>query len=184
MAPRKALRGKRIKLWALKMFAVTLILSAGFSVAAEFIIANLPIYAAVIILVVLICIGILADIIAIAVTAADDAPFFSMASKKIRGAQQGILLLQHAEEVSNFCGDVIGDVSSIVSGAAGAAIVAKTIIDSDSPEKIWVSIAVSAILAALMVSGKALGKAFAIKKSKETVLFLGRMLQIMGFKGS
>jgi hypothetical protein len=89
-----------------------------------------------------------------------------MASRKIRRARSAIKLLRNADIVSNICGDVVGDVCGIVSGATGAAIAVKTAMNTDS--FIW-GIIISSIIAAFTISGKALGKAFALRKNKEIV---------------
>jgi CBS domain containing-hemolysin-like protein len=112
-------------------------------------------------------IGIVFDIIAIAVTSCDTAPFISMASKKIKKAKSAIKLLQNADIVSNICGDVVGDICGIVSGAAGAAISVKLAIDEQG-SFIW-AIVISSIIAAITVAGKAMGKTVAIKRNKEIV---------------
>ncbi len=171
-----------VKMWALKISAITLLLAAGFSVASEFIIANLPLYAALIILLILIGIGVFFDIIGSAVYSAETAPFFAMASKKVRGAQQGIKLLQNSEQVSSFCSDVVGDICGIISGAAGAAIAVKILLGAHSAWDVWVSIGVSALVAAVTVGGKASGKVLAKRKNKEIVLMLGKVLSIFGSK--
>jgi CBS domain containing-hemolysin-like protein len=171
-----------VRLWALKISAITLLLAAGFSVASEFIIANLPLFAALIILFILISIGVFFDIIGSAVYSAEAAPFYAMASKKIKGAQQGIKLLQNSEQVSSFCSDVVGDVCGIVSGAAGAAIAVKIIVDAHSPYDVWVSIGLSALVAAVTVGAKAFGKVLAKRENKEIVLLIGRILNVFGIK--
>lgn len=171
-----------IKIWALKISAITLILAAGFSVASEFIIANLPLYAALIILMILISIGVFFDIIGSAVYSAEPAPFYAMASKKVRGAQQGIKLVQNSEQVSSFCSDVVGDICGIISGAAGAAIAVKIIVGAHSSWDVWVSIGLSALVAAVTVCGKAFGKVLAKRKNKEIVLLIGKILSVFGSK--
>src|SRR5690554_1632429 len=70
-------------------------------------------------LIVIIIIGVVFDIIGIAVTAASEVPFLSMASKKKRGAINAVRLIRKADQVSSFCNDVVGDICSIISGSAG-----------------------------------------------------------------
>ena len=113
---------KVVKYWALKIFFITLFVSAGVSVVAEVFIENLPILSAAAILFLLIFIGILFDIIGVAFATCSETPFISMASKKIKKANRAIKLLKNSEMVSNICNDVVGDICGIVSGAAGAAI--------------------------------------------------------------
>ncbi|WDC83794.1 hypothetical protein PL321_14940 [Caloramator sp. mosi_1] len=79
------------------------------------------------VLISIIFVGIIFDIIGVAVTAAEEAPFHSLASRKVKGAKTAVKLIRNADKVSNFCNDVIGDICGVVSGAAGAIIISKLI---------------------------------------------------------
>ena len=72
---------------------------------------------ALLILALFIGLGILFDIIGVAVTAADPRPFHSMAAHKEKGAKEALKLLRNADRVSSVCNDVVGDICGIVSGA-------------------------------------------------------------------
>ena len=68
---------------------------------------------------VLVCfigLGIVFDIIGVAVTAADERPFHSMAAHKTPGAREALGLIRRANKVSSFCNDVVGDICGIISG--------------------------------------------------------------------
>ncbi|MGI5849122.1 MAG: hypothetical protein ACOX8Q_03495 [Christensenellales bacterium] len=167
---------KKIQFWALKIFLISLILTAGISVVTESLMGNMPIIAAAFIILLIMLIGVIFDIIGIAFASCDSAPFISMASKKIKRAKSAIKLLQNADIVTNICGDVIGDICGIVSGAAGAVIALKfALIYPGSPEMVW-AIVISSLIAALTVSGKAAGKTIAIRKNKEIVSFVSYVL--------
>ena len=59
------------------------------------------------ILLVIIFVGIIFDVVGMAVACADETPFHAMASRKIPGAQEAISLLRNAERVSSICNDVV-----------------------------------------------------------------------------
>ena len=166
-----------IKYWALKIFLITLVFTAGLSVATESLMDNLPTIAAAFIIVLIILIGVVFDIIGIAFATCDPAPFISMASKKIKKAKSAIKLLRNADIVSNICGDVVGDMCGIVSGAAGAAVAVGVAMKGDVSEIVWV-IVMSSIIAAMTVAGKAAGKTLAIKKNKEIVSIVSSVVMI------
>ena len=167
---------KGIRYWALKIFIITLILTAGITVVTESLMDRMSIIAAAFIILVIVLIGVVFDIIGIAFAACTPQPFISMASKKIKRAKSAIRLLRNADVVSNICGDVVGDICGIVSGAAGVAIALKiAVTNPDSPEMVW-TIIMSSIIAALTVAGKAAGKSIAIKKNKEIVSFVAYAL--------
>ena len=86
---------------------------------------NAGLLLALLILALFIGLGILFDIIGVAVTAADPRPFHSMAAHKEKGAKEALKLLRNADRVSSVCNDVVGDICGIVSGATGAVIVAR-----------------------------------------------------------
>jgi hypothetical protein len=169
---------RKFKLWALKVFIISLILTAGISVVTELLMDNLSITAAAFIILFIVFIGVSFDIIGIAFATCDPKPFVSMASRKIKRAKSAIKLLQNADVVSNVCGDVIGDICGIVSGAAGAAIAIKIVAQAQNTPDIVVTIAVSSAIAALTVAGKAAGKTLAINKNKQIVSFVSYVLML------
>ncbi len=136
---------------------------------------------AVFLLLFFILIGILFDIIGIAVAKAHAAPFHSMSSKKVRGAKGALLLIRNAEKVSNFCNDVIGDIAGIISGGAALTIASK-LSSRFSADMFYFVVLLSGIVAAITITGKALGKTLALNKSFEIVHMCGVLLHLLGFE--
>ncbi len=167
---------RKLKFWALKVFIISLVLTAGISVVTELLLDNLSIVAAACIILFIVLVGVLFDIIGIAFATCEAKPFVSMASRKIKRAKSAIKLLQNADVVSNICGDVVGDICGIVSGAAGAAIAIKIVAQAQNTPDIIITIAVSSAIAALTVAGKAAGKTLAINKNKQIVSFVSYVL--------
>jgi len=132
---------------------------------------------ALLILLVFIALGIVFDIIGVAVTAADPKPFHSMAAHRVKGARQALMLLRNADRVSSICNDVVGDICGIVSGVTGAVIVLRLQSAFDL-NAIFVSVGVTALVSGLTIGGKALGKPFAMKRSTRVVYLAGRVLYI------
>ncbi|BCV21772.1 hypothetical protein [Moorella sp. Hama-1] len=119
--------------------------------------------------------GIIFDIIGVATAAAVEAPLHARAAKKIPGARQGLSLLRNADRVASFCNDVIGDASGTLSGAVGAVIILR-LVGQHGAEDILISTLMTAVVAAVTVGGKALGKSFALRQANEIVFFVGRVL--------
>ena len=88
-------------------------------------VSNLNLVSSIIILIAVIGIGILFDIIGVAVTVAKEEEFHAKASKKIEGAKSSIKLIRNSAKVANICCDVIGDICGVLSGAISAMISAK-----------------------------------------------------------
>lgn len=160
--------------WILMITLWTFILAIIFSLFAENLVKNLNILFAFITLIVIIIIGIIFDIIGIAVTKAEEKPFHSMASKKIDGAKIAIALVRNAGPVSNFCNDVVGDISGIVSGAIGANLVYKLIYIYNFQNATLLSILITSFTASLTVGGKALGKSIGLIHYEKIIINLSK----------
>lgn len=164
--------------WALITFVLTLGLSAAMTYVSSTLIEGATFWVALSVLVMLILLGVVFDMLGVAVTSASPAPFVAMASKKVKGAKNSLAVLKHAEKFSNFCNDVVGDICGVVSGTAGAAMAAlATARFGFLPAAFW-SVATSAVISALTVSMKALGKGVAMNESKKIVELIGRILAV------
>jgi CBS domain containing-hemolysin-like protein len=137
---------------------------------------NVTLFVAFIILLFIIFIGIIFDVIGIAVTSADEGPFHSMASDKVYGAKYAIRLVKNADVVSNICNDVVGDICSVVSGVSVAIIITKLIEIFPLLKTTYMSIAMSAVVSTLTIGGKAMGKSIAIDNNLTICLFTGKIL--------
>jgi Mg2+/Co2+ transporter CorB len=163
--------------WIIGIIIWTFIISGAITLISETTLSKVNIYIAFIILVLIIIIGIGFDIIGVAVTAADETPFHSMASRKVHGARKAVNLIRNADKVSNFCNDVIGDVCGVVSGGTGAVIVAKIMASTPIKEGLVLTIVISAAIASLTVGGKAVGKNYAISQSNNIVYGVAWLLE-------
>ncbi len=158
--------------WFIQVFITTFILSICFSYISTYGVSNLNLVSSIIILIAVIAVGIIFDIIGVAVTVANEEEFHAKATKKVDGAKTSIKLIKNAAKVANICADVIGDVCGVLSGAISAMISAKL------AEKTGANLQfiISAVVASLTVGGKALGKEVANKNSTLIVHFVGTML--------
>ena len=168
-------RNKSIR-WVITIFLVTIFISGSISLLSEELMSHSGMAIAFLVLLVIILIGILFDIIGVAVACADEKPFHSMAARKVNGAHEAIGLLRKAEKVSSICNDVVGDICGVVSGSASATIAAQIIVTIDFGWPKAVMLLMSALVAGLTVGGKAVGKTFAMTSSTKIVFAVGRML--------
>ncbi len=152
------------KKWIFTVIITAFLLSFSLSFLSEITIPNFPLWVGIIITLLFIFLGILFDIIGVAVTTAEEAVFHSMNSRKVKGANIAVKFKKNADKVSSFCCDVIGDVCGIISGASATAI-SLGLINSFHWNPLLVSIVVASIVASITIGGKALGKSFAINKS-------------------
>ncbi len=128
------------------------------------------------ILAAVIMLGIIFDIIGTAAAAAEQAPLNARAARKMDGARRAVELVRHADQVANFCSDVIGDISGIVSGTLAALIVSRLATNLFGTAEIYEGILLTALVVALTVGGKAWGKNLAITRSTEIITLVGKML--------
>ena len=162
--------------WVVTIFVATILISGTISLVSDEVMAGSGLMVAFCILLAIIFVGILFDVIGMAVATADEKPFHSMASRKVPGAHEAIRLLRNAERVSSICNDVVGDICGVVSGSASATIAALILADVNLNWPEGVSLVMSALVAGLTVGGKAIGKTVAVKSCTQIVHLVGRVI--------
>ena len=167
---------RRTRKWVLTVFVATIFISGLISLASDELMKRSNMFVAFVILLLIVFIGIIFDVIGMAVASADEKPFHSMASRKVAGAQECIMLLRNAERVSSICNDVVGDICGVVSGAASATIAAQILSNFQFSWPDIVTLLMSSFVAALTVGGKAIGKGFAVNSCTSIVFFAGKIL--------
>lgn len=150
--------------WIITIVIIAFVISFGLSFVANSTIPNLSLVFGIILTLVFIFIGILFDIVGVAVTSADEAVFHSMASRKVKGASMAVKFKKSADKTSSFCCDVIGDICGVISGAAGTTICA-ILVTKYHTDLLLTGLIVTAIISSITIGGKAIGKSFAINKS-------------------
>ena len=168
-------RNKTIR-WVVTIFFITILISGTISFTSDLLMANSSMFVAFIILLAIVFIGIIFDVIGVAVTSADEKPFHSMAARKVPGAQESIRLLRNAERVSSICNDVVGDICGVVSGSASATIAVQMLNNLKTGNETWIPLGMSALVAGLTVGGKAIGKTFAVHSCTKIVHGVGKIL--------
>lgn len=175
--PEAVKREKRKNIqWVITIFLMTILISGAISLISDAVMETSGIVVAFCILMGIIFLGILFDIVGMAVATAEEKPFHSMAARKVPGAQEAIRLLRNAERVSSICNDVVGDICGVVSGSASATIAALVLTSVQVAWPSGLSLLMSALVAGLTVGGKAIGKTIAVKSSTQIVHLVGRVI--------
>lgn len=152
--------------WIIEISLITFIIAFSFSFLSEITIPNVNIIVGLLLLLLFIVIGVIFDMIGVAVTSCSPTPFHAMSAKKIKGANMAVHLHKNVSKVSSFCNDVIGDICGIISGAVGASL--SVIISTKYNINIFItSLLITALIASLTIGSKAFGKAIAIKNSNQ-----------------
>ena len=165
-------------IWVIKVTLLTFCLTAAFTFLSDFAVGGSTLVVAILIVLLLIIINILFDVVAVAVTSCDIAPISAMSARKVPGSKTAMKLVKNANKVSSICADVIGDICGIVSGACGVVIVTKILSSGIGISETILTLAISSIIAAFTVGGKAFGKKLAITHSRELVMFTAKILAI------
>ena len=162
--------------WFITIFITAFILSIVFSFISTTAIEGLSLIPAILVLLLVIFIGILFDIIGVAVMVGKESDFNAMAAKKIPGAKTSLNLIKNSEKVSNICADVVGDVAGVLSGSIAALIAFN--ITSEFGLSFNVQFIISAIVASLTIGGKAIGKGIAQRNTTKIVGIVGKILKL------
>jgi len=161
--------------WIILITVLAFVISFIFSFISEIALGNTGKFVGVIILVSFILIGVIFDMIGVAVTASDEKPIHSMNAQKVKGADVATILKKNAAKVSSFCNDVVGDICGIISGSAGVSITV-TLTKLSDINSLLLSLIVTALIASLTIGGKALGKGIAIKKANNILYTFSKFL--------
>lgn len=168
--------------WSIWIAVITLVLAAIFSVISTFILSGVTWAIGTVIVFLIVILGVFFDTIGVAATAADEKPFHAMASERLKGAKHAVLITRNADRFANFCNDVIGDISGIISGTASAYVVLQFALQlgygDTSVQYLVISVLFTSVVAALTVGGKAIGKTLAIHYSTPIIFQVGRILYL------
>jgi CBS domain containing-hemolysin-like protein len=163
------------KNWVIKAFILTFFLALIISGISNIIVEKAGFIVLLLITIVIIFVGIIADIIGTAVLTANEATFHAKASNKISGSKESIKLIKNSSNIANFCNDIIGDICGIVSGSMGTMIAIYTATRL-TVNNTLTTLLISSIISSIMVGGKAIGKNIAVKRSDEIIFFVGNIL--------
>ena len=165
---------RKTRNWVITIFFATIAISAAISLASDLVMASSTMIVAAVVLLMIVFIGIVFDIVGMAVATADEKPFHAMAARKVKGARECIMLLRNAERVSSICNDVVGDICGVVSGSASATIAAQVMRNFELSG--LVPLILSSLVAALTVGGKAVGKGIAVSNCTDIVYCAGQVI--------
>lgn len=154
--------------WILKIMILTFLISMMFTTISELAIPNINISFGILLIIVIVFIGIIFDMIGVAVATSNESVFHSMASKKVRGAKLAIRFKKNADKVANICQDVVGDICGIISGSTGA-VISLNIVEKLSVPNLPITLVIMGIISTLTIGGKAMVKGIAMKKANEIV---------------
>lgn len=164
--------------WIVSLVILSVVTSMIFSLVSSEILDGAGYLVAFLLLLIFIVIGVIFDMLGVAVTSTQETPFHSMASHGEHGAKQAIKLVRKSERVASICNDVVGDISGIVSGAT-AAVIAGNLTRDFSLSGVLMQLLVTGAVAGLTIGGKAVGKSIAMGYDSQIVLIAGKILALV-----
>ncbi|MGM0688875.1 MAG: hypothetical protein ACQESO_04755 [Bacillota bacterium] len=164
--------------WVIVISIWTFFLAIAFGFVTQYFLNEIhSLVASFAILLIVVFLGIIFDVVGTAAAAAKVAPLNAKAARKVIGAKRGVYLVKNAEQVANFCNDVAGDISGIISGTLAAIIVFRLMVSMPFDQaEFYLGILLTALVASLTVGGKAWGKIVAINHSTEVILLVGSLI--------
>jgi hypothetical protein len=164
--------------WLAAITIFSFIIACILTVTLSYFSQRIDVIFSIAILIFIILINIIFDIVGIAVAAADEEPFHSIAARKIYGAKRAIWVVKNASKVSNFCNDVIGDICGVISGIFASYIVLVFVTNFEANEIVLGAIFFG-LVTAFTVGGKAIGKDIAISNSNYIVYKFAEILNFI-----
>ncbi len=162
-----------IGLWAFLLAALSSVASQTGAERIEVFVVGL------LLLLVIIFIGVIFDIVGVAVAVAKEGPLHAMAANQVFGARHAVRLVRNAPKVASVCNDVIGDVSGTLSGAIGVTLV-HNLMQTPSDRTLVLGVTLmTACIAALVVGGKAYGKVMALEQGTQIMFRIGQMVALL-----
>ncbi len=167
-------------LWIIEITLLAFFASLILSLFSDAVITNTTAIISVTVLLVFVALGILFDMIGVAVTVADKKVFHSMSAKKVHGSNRALKLIKNNSKVSSICNDVVGDICGILSGSAGVTI-ALALAEKFSINLMITNLVITSLIAAFTIGGKALGKSFAINKANKILFAFAKFIDFVTF---
>ena len=163
--------------WILSVFLLSFFLAMFFTFISETVISNVSLILGIIITLVIVFIGIICDMVGVAISTVQVEPFNAMASKKVREAKTALMLIKNKDKVSSIFCDVVGDVCGVITGSAGAAIIIGIVLISHI-NTLLVSMIIMGLLSTITITGKAIGKNIAMRNSTTIIRTVAKILSI------
>ena len=163
--------------WIVTVFLVSITISAVLSLICNELIGHMATVMQFFVLLLIIFIGIIFDIIGLAVATADEKQFHSMAARKIKEGKIAVAMIRNADKMSSVCNDVVGDICGIVSGATAASIAMRVF--TDPSVSFFGNLLVTALVSGMTIGGKAIGKYFGMNFSEDILYVIAKILRFL-----
>lgn len=153
--------------WAFKTFILSICLSIVFSVISQSLFPHLSVILSIFVIVFFVALSTIFDMVGVAVTSAELQNLKKY--EKHKSFATAVKLCENTEKISSFCGDVVGDICGILSGAGGVSLVLSMNITEPNVYFI-VTCLNSSLIAGLTIFCKAILKGYAVENAEKVVI--------------
>ena len=161
--------------WIIKVTLFASLISFIFSYSSDLIVSRINVFVSLFLLILIVLLGVIFDMVGVAITTVSDKPFHSMSAKRLKGSKSALKLINNAEKVASFCNDVVGDICGILSGSISVLISTK-LSSSLNFDLFLTTLILTALVTGFTIGGKALGKSIAINKNVYIVYKTSRII--------
>ncbi len=165
-------------MWAFRTLILSICLSIIFSMFSQSLFPQLSVFLSLFVIVFFIVVSVVFDMISVAVTSINFEKLEKYSGKI--GYKTAVKLCENTEKVSSFCGDVVGDICGILSGAGGVSLVVNMNIQ-DANVYFIVTCLISSLIAGLTIFGKAVMKGYSVEHCDVVVMKTGLILETSPF---
>lgn len=168
------MKEKRYK-WILLVTIMTFFITILFSTLSDIVLSKSGIFVGLLTILIFILLGVIFDMIGVAVASATDKSFHAMASKKVKSTNTAKNLIKNSSKVASICNDVIGDICNIMSGTA-TLVVSNNIAYNYDFNSTLVLLLMASLVASLTIGLKAWGKDIALKEKDIIIMRTAKIL--------
>lgn len=166
--------------WAFRALILSISLSIVFGMLSQGLFPALPTFLSVLVIFFFIFVSVLFDMIGIAFTSLskDD---LVMCRKTMENDSMIVKLFENKDKISSFCGDIVGDICGILSGAGGVSVVVN--MNIQDPNIYFITTcAISSFIAGLTIFGKAVMKGYAVNNCQNIAKKTAKLISKLEFK--
>ena len=160
--------------WVTKAFVLSISLSIVFGMMSQSVFPVLPAFLSIFVILFFIFVSCLFDMIGVAFTSFDKSRLVLYEKEKCFEIAKR--LCENTDKISSFCGDIVGDICGILSGAGGVSLVVNLNL-KNANIAFLLTCFVSSLIAGLTILGKAIMKTYAVESAETVVIKTANVLQ-------
>ena len=161
--------------WAFKALVLSVSLSIVFGMFSQSLFPTMPAFLSVLIIFFFIIVSVLFDMIGVAFTTMSKSDLNGFSEPDSHLFETLSRLFENKDKISSFCGDIVGDICGILSGAGGVSLVYNMNF-LDMNVNFIATCITSSVIAGLTIFGKAIMKGYAVQNCKKVAYLTAKII--------